>query len=44
MLRLCLAGSLIARADDDPVTLPESIQGAQRQRTIHTCELTTSTA
>ena len=44
MLVLFPAGSLFARADDDTVTLPELIQGAQRKRTIHTCELTTSTA
>ena len=30
ILVLFLAGSLVARADDDTVTLPEMIQGAQR--------------
>ena len=30
MLVLFLAGSLVARADDDTVTLPELVQGAQQ--------------
>jgi hypothetical protein len=30
MLVLFLAGSLVARADDDAVTLPELVQGAQQ--------------
>ena len=30
ILVLFLAGSLVARADDDTVTLPELVQGAQQ--------------
>ena len=30
MLVLFLAGSLVARADDDTVTLPELVQGVQQ--------------